>query len=92
MAEKHALLTGPTRRFGNQVQLEDGTVVDTGPEVIYLDTLEQVAEVAHQIGLGHAKHGHPDDVEVDEKSGKLVQRPFEYDDAHHRKHGKKKGR
>lgn len=92
MAEKHAVLTGNTRRFGNQVQLADGRVVDTAPEIVYLDSLEDAAEVAHQIGLGHAEHGHPDDVEVDEKSGKVVQRKFVYDDSHHKAHGRKSGK
>lgn len=91
MAEKFALLTGNTRRFGNRVALPDGTEVDTTPDVIYLDSLEQVAEVSHQIGLAHVEHGHPDDVDIDAKTGKVVQRDFVYDDAHHRKHGKKKG-
>lgn len=91
MAEKHALLTGDTRRFGNQVQLEDGTVVDTAAQVIYLDSLEEVAEVAHAIGLAHKKHGHPDDVDFDEKTGP-VQRKFVYDDSHHKKHGRRAGK
>lgn len=91
MTEKHALITGDTRRFGNQVELPDGRSVDTTAHTIWLDSLEDAAEVAHQIGLGHAQHGHPDDMELDEK-GKWVQRPFAYDDSHHRKHGRKGGK
>lgn len=91
MAEKHALYTGNTRRFGNRVQLEDGTEVDVAPDVIWLDSMEEAAEVAHAIGLAHAEHGHPDDVEFDDK-GKPVQRPFVYDDSHYKKHGRRAGK
>jgi hypothetical protein len=73
----HAVFTGDTRRFGNRVTLPDGTEVDTTPAVIYLDTHEQALEVAHQIGLGHVEHGHPDDVDI--VKGKPVQREFKYD-------------
>lgn len=90
MAGEHALLTGDTRRFGNRVTLPDGTEVDTTPAVIYLDSAEDAAEVAHQIGLGHAEHGHPDDVDI--VKGKPVQRKFDYDDSHHRKHGRSAGK
>jgi hypothetical protein len=76
MAGAHALYTGDTRRFGNRVMLPDGTEVDTTPPVIYLDSQEQALEVAEQIRLGHVKHGHPDDIEYDEKAGETVQRKF----------------
>lgn len=89
MAETHALLTGDTRRFGNRVTLSDGTEVDTSAPVIYLDSFEQAAEVAHQIGLGHVEHGHPDDVEADPETKNVVQREFAYDDSHYREHGPK---
>lgn len=91
MAEKHLLLTGDTRRFGNSVTLPDGREVDVTAPVVYLDSLEDAAEVAHQIALGHVAHGHPDDMELDEKSGKWEQRRFVYDDGHHKKHGRRKG-
>lgn len=92
MAGKHAVLTGDTRRFGNSVTLLDGREVDTAPAVIYLDSEEDAAEVAHLIGLGHAEHGHPDDVDIDPKTRKPVQRKFVYDDSDHRKHGRSAGK
>lgn len=87
--EKHVLLTGP---ISGPVRLADGTEVDVTPAVLEFDSLEQAAEVAHAIGLAHAEVGHPDDVEVDEKTGKRVQRPFVYDDSHHKKHGRRAGK
>lgn len=86
MAGTHALYTGDTRRFGNKVTLPDGREVDTTDAVIYLDTHDDAIEVAHQIGLAHVEHGHPDDVEVDVKTGKPVQRKFAYDDSHYKAH------
>lgn len=77
MAETFAVLTGDTRRFGNRVTLDDGTVVDTTAAMIPAASAEQAAEIAHQIALGHVEHGHPDDVDIEK--GKLIQRPFEYD-------------
>lgn len=90
MAEKHLLVTGDTRRFGNRVTLPDGSEVDVSADVIELDSMEQVAEVMHQIGLAHVEHGHPDDVDI--VDGKPVQRKFKYDDAHHKKHGRSAGK
>jgi len=88
MAEKHAILTGPITGL---VRLPDGSEVDVTPALVYVDSPEQAAEVAHQIGLAHAKHGHPDDVELDAK-GERVQRAFAYDDSHHKAHARgKKG-
>lgn len=86
MAETHALLTGPIQ---GPVRLADGTEVDVTPGVIYLDSAEEAAEVAHAIGQHWAKHGHPEDFDLDPKTGDRVQRKFAYDDSHHRKHGKK---
>lgn len=92
MAETFAVLTGDTRRFGNSVTLDDGTVVDTTAAVIPATSAEQAAEIAHKIALGHVEHGHPDDVDFDPKTGKATQRPFKYDDSHFRKHGPKTGK
>lgn len=89
MAGEHALYTGDTRRFGNTVTV-DGEVVDVTAPIIYLDSHEQAVEVAHAIGLAHAEHGHPDDVDI--VKGKPVQRAFAYDDSHHRKHGRRAGK
>lgn len=77
MAETFAVLTGDTRRFGNSVTLDDGTVVDTSAPLISAESAEQAAEIAHKIALGHVEHGHPDDVDFED--GAPVQRPFEYD-------------
>lgn len=87
MAETHAVLTGPIK---GSVTLSDGTSVDVSDAVVYVDSLERAAEVAHQIGKHWEARGHPDDIEVDEKTGKPVVRPFKYDDSHHKKHGSKK--
>lgn len=89
MAEKHVLYTGP---ISGEVQLADGSRVNVSPAVLEFETLEEAAEVAHAIGLAHAKAGHPDDVDIDEKTGERIQRKFEYDDSHHRKHGRKSGK
>ena len=88
MAEQHAVLTGPIK---GPVQLPDGTQIDVSPQVVYVDSLEQAAEVAHAIGQHWAKHGHPDDFDIDEKTGERIQRKFVYDDAHHKKHGPRAG-
>lgn len=90
MAGKHLLMTGDTRRFGNRVTLPDGTEVDVSAPVIEVESAEVAAEIAHQIGLAHAEHGHPDDVDI--VKGKPVQRAFAYDDSHHRKHGRRAGK
>lgn len=86
MAEKHAVLTGP---ISGPVRLSDGSEVDVTPGVVYADSPEQAAEIAHAIGLAHAKAGHPDDIEIDPKTGERVQRKFVYDDSHYKAHGKK---
>lgn len=89
MAGKHALLTGPIK---GPVRLVDGTEVDVSAPVIFLDSPEEAAEVAHAIGQHWQKHGHPDDFDIDEKTGERVQRKFAYDDSHHKKHGRKAGK
>jgi hypothetical protein len=63
----HAILTGPIRRT---LTLADGTEVDVRPDVVYVDTPEQAAEVADLIGQHHADRGHPWHDADD---------PFEYD-------------
>lgn len=67
MAGTHAVLVGPSR--GN-VTLQDGTLVDVNPDVVYLDTPEQTAEVAHLVSLRFEAHGHPDHTPAE---------PFTYD-------------
>lgn len=52
----HAVLTGPIK---GTVTLADGTVVDVKPDVVYVDTPEQAAEVAHLVGERYAAEGHP---------------------------------
>jgi hypothetical protein len=53
---QHAVLTGPIR---TTLTLSDGTVVDVRPDLVYVDTVEQAAELAHLIGLHYADRGHP---------------------------------
>lgn len=85
MAEKHALLTGPIK---GPVRLPDGTEVDVTPAVLEFDSQDEAAEVAHAIGQHWAKHGHPDDFDIED--GERVQRPFVYDDSNHKAHSKKR--
>lgn len=72
---EHVVLTGP---ISGTVTLEDGTVVDVSPVAVAVSSPEQAAAVAHAVGLRYAEEGHPHDVEVDEDSGELVQRAFDY--------------
>lgn len=88
-SDGHVVLTGPIR---GSVILGDGSVVDVTPEAIEVDSQEQAAEVAHAIGLHWERVGHPDDFDIDEKTRQRVQRPFVYDDAHHKKHGRRAGK
>lgn len=89
MAGEHALLTGPIK---GPVRLPDGREVDVTADVVYLDSAQEAAEVAHAIGKHWEKHGHPDDFDIDEKTGDRIQRKFAYDDAHHKAHARgKKG-
>lgn len=44
----HALVTGDA--VNREFTLSDGTVVDCAPAVVYLDTPEQVGELAEKIG------------------------------------------
>jgi hypothetical protein len=74
------------------VRLADGTEVDVTPAVLLLDSEEEAAEIAHAIGQHWAKHGHPDDFDIDESTGERVQRKFVYDDSHHKTHGRKSGK
>jgi predicted transcriptional regulator of viral defense system len=52
----HAVLTGPIK---GTVTLADGTAVDVKPDVVYVDTPEQAAEVADLIGKRYEVEGHP---------------------------------
>lgn len=72
---EHVVLTGP---ITGTVTLDDGTVVDVTQPVVGVESPERAAEIAHAVGLRYAEEGHPDDIEVDEESGELVQRPFDY--------------
>lgn len=72
---EHVVLTGP---ITGAVTLEDGSTVDVSPAAISAGSPEQAAAIAHAVGLRYAEEGHPDDVEADPKTGKLVQRPFDY--------------
>lgn len=83
----HVLLTGPIK---GTVMLDDGTVVDVSAPVISV-TDEQAVEIAHKIGERYAAEGHPDDVEVDEETGELVQREFVYEAPAEFTETKKKG-
>lgn len=71
----HLVMTGPIR---GTVTCADGTIVDvTGPG-LEATTPAQAAEIAHLIGLRYATEGHPDDVELDPATGRMVSVPFEY--------------
>lgn len=70
----HAVITGPIQSL---ITLEDGTVVNASPDVIYLETYEQALDAADKIGKHYETNGHPDDIEQDE-NGNYVQRPFVY--------------
>lgn len=56
MSGQHAVLVGPIR---TDLTLSDGTVVDVRPDVVYVDTPEQAAEVAFLVGEHYARRGHP---------------------------------
>lgn len=88
-SDGHVVLTGPIK---GSVTLADGSTVDVSPIAVEADSHEHAAEIAHAIGKHWEARGHPDDIEVDEESGKPVVRPFVYDDAHHKEHGRKAGR
>lgn len=88
-SDGHVVLTGPIR---GPVVLADGSVVDVTPEAIEVGSQEEAAEIAHAIGQHWAKVGHPDDFDLDEKTGQRIQRKFVYDDAHHKKHGRGRGK
>lgn len=73
---EHVVLTGP---ISGTVELADGTVVDVNKHEVVVSSPEIAAEVAHLVGLRYAAEGHPHDIEVDEESGEMVQRPFVYE-------------
>lgn len=52
----HAVFTGPIR---TDLTLSDGQVIDVRPDIVYLDTPEQAAELAQLIGDYYAEKGHP---------------------------------
>jgi len=56
----HAVMTGPVKK---EFSLSTGAVVDTRPDVVYVDTAEEAAELADLIGKYHADPStpmHPD--------------------------------
>jgi hypothetical protein len=71
----HVLLTGPVV---GTVTKRDGTVIDVTPTVIEVADQAEADEVSHLLGLHYAAVGHPDDIELDDESGEMVQRPFVY--------------
>jgi hypothetical protein len=52
----HAVLTGPIQ---GAVVLEDGTKVDVSPQIIYVDTEAEAAEVADLVARRYVAEGHP---------------------------------
>lgn len=56
MSGQHAVIVGPIR---TDLTLSDGTVVDVRPDVVYVDSPEQAAEVAFLVGEHYARRGHP---------------------------------
>lgn len=72
----HAVLTGPITGL---LTLADGTVVNVTPAVVEVADQEQAHELAFLIGEHWVKHGHPDDVDIDDEDGTPVQRPFFHD-------------
>lgn len=74
-SDGHVVLTGPIR--GN-LTLADGTMVDVTPPVVEVAGPEQAAEINTLIGQHWEATGHPDDVEWDEETQTLIQRPFVY--------------
>lgn len=85
-SDGHVVMTGPIRGV---VQLADGSQVDVTPIAVEAESAEHAAEIDRAIGKAWEETGHPDDVEIDEKTGKRVQRPFKYVDNHGRRAGKK---
>lgn len=83
---KPVVMTGPIR---GSVQLADGTEVDVNPIAVEANSAEHAAAIDRAIGEAWEALGHPDDVEIDQKTGKRVQRPFKYVDNHGRRAGKK---
>lgn len=73
----HVVYVG--RHVQGPFTLEDGTVYDATPDTVAVDGPEHAEELAHLVGLHFEQHGHPDDVEFDEETGHMAQRPFKYD-------------
>lgn len=88
-SDGHVVLTGP---ISGPVRLSDGSIVDVTPAAVEAESAEHAAEIAHAIGLAHAEAGHPHDIDIDEKTGKRIQRKFVYDDTHYKKHGRRAGK
>lgn len=88
-SDGHVVMTGPIRGV---VQLADGSQVDVTPIAVDAESQEHAAEIVHAIGQHWAKHGHPDDYDIDEKTGERIQRKFVYDDSHYKKHGRRAGK
>lgn len=66
VSKGHVVLTGPIQ---GTVTLDDGTVVDVGPQVIEVSNEEHAQEVAHLIALRYQEEGHPN-VPVSEENPK----------------------
>lgn len=71
----HLVLTGPVTGIAT---LADGTRINITPGAVEVSSKAEADELAHLIGLRYQAEGHPDDIEVDDETGELVQRPFEY--------------
>lgn len=57
-SDGHVVYTGPVR---GPVVCADGTVYETSPDVIEVQSPEHAAEVAHLIAMRHVADGHPTD-------------------------------
>jgi hypothetical protein len=56
-SDGHVVVTGPV--YG-KMTTSDGTEYDVSEQVIEVNSLEHAGELAHQIGVHHEEHGHPD--------------------------------
>ncbi len=72
----HVVLTGPIK---GRITLADGTPYDVNAYAVPVESPEHAAELAHLVSLHYEAEGHPDDIEYDEESGDMVQRPFVYE-------------
>lgn len=66
---KHIVMTGPVKKT---FVLSNGVEVDTRPDLVYLDTQEEAAELAKLIGEYHADPQTPTHPDHDEET------PFVY--------------